>query len=63
MSTSGKKLRYTFDEYLKIEEASPHKNEYQAGKIVPLFRELNGDLIGGCTVNHSLINVNIMHIH
>lgn len=50
MSTAEKKLRYTFAEYLAMEEQADYKSEYYQGEIFAM---------SGGTGNHSLIGVNV----
>lgn len=50
MSTSEKKLRYTFEEYLKLGEDAEFKSEFYQGEIFAM---------SGGTGDHSLIGTNV----
>jgi Uma2 family endonuclease len=43
--------RYTFEEYLRLEEASPEKHEFRHGRIVSM---------AGGTYEHALISTNVV---
>jgi Uma2 family endonuclease len=50
MSIPGKKLRYTFEEYLELEEKAEYKNEFYNGEVFAM---------SGGTRDHSLIAMNV----